>query len=100
MHDGWCVSLLQGAHMNSRAENGPQGNAKRRKAHICPHSAISIGTVFINSAVSPPKPRVFIDVELKGGKAEKNWNCGLNPISLERTCVPSCSSDVMEAKML
>ena len=100
MVDG-VFSLLQGAHMDSRAENRPQGNAKRIKAHICLCSAICIGTVFINSAVSPQKPRVFIDVEPKEGKAEKkNWNHGLHPISLDRTCVPSYSSEIMEAKML
>lgn len=87
--------------MNSRAETRAQGNAKRIKAQICPHCAICIGALFINSAVRPQKPRIFIDVKLKEETAEKrNWNHGLHSISLDGTCVSSYSSELMEAKIL
>ena len=87
--------------MNSRAETRPPRNARRIKTPICPCCAICIGSLFINSAVGPQKPRIFMDMELKEGKAEKrNWNHGLHSVSCDRTCVPSYSSEEMEAKIL
>lgn len=87
--------------MNSRAETRPLGNARRMKAQICPCCAICTSALFINSAVGPQKPKIFIDVELKERKAEeRNWNLGFHSVSLDRTCVPSCSSEVLEAKTL
>lgn len=47
-----------------------------------PLFCMCIDTVFINSAVSPQKPVLFVDVEMKEGKTEeRNWYHGLHSIS-------------------